>query len=115
MALLVVAGRRYYPGGLSVPVASATLALLICTLAILSMGFVIASIVPTARFAQPIGTLILYPMIALCGLFVPISALPPVLRVVARLLPLTYVASLLPASGAATAGRCIRPISPRSP
>ena len=30
---------------------------------ILSLGFLIASIVPTARFAQPIGTLILYPML----------------------------------------------------
>jgi ABC-2 type transport system permease protein len=95
MGLLLLAGKRYYPGGLDVPVASATLALLICTLAILSMGFVIASVVPTARFAQPIGTVILYPMIALCGLFAPISALPAGLRVVARLLPLTYVASLL--------------------
>jgi ABC-2 type transport system permease protein len=69
--------------------------LLICTLAILSMGFVIASVVPTARFAQPIGTVVLYPMIALCGLFAPIATLPAGLRVVARLLPLTYVASLL--------------------
>jgi ABC-2 type transport system permease protein len=95
MGLLFLAGKRYYPGGLGVPVASATLALVICTLAILSMGFVIASVVPTARFAQPIGTLVLYPMIALCGLFAPISALPPGLRVLSRLLPLTYVASLL--------------------
>jgi ABC-2 type transport system permease protein len=95
MGLLFVAGKRYYPGGLDVPLASATLALLISTVAILSMGFVIASVVPTARFAQPIGTMILYPMIALCGLFAPIPALPFGLRVVARVLPLTYVASLL--------------------
>ena len=77
------------------PVASFALALVISTVAILSMGFVIASLVPTARFAQPIGSLIFYPMIALSGLFVPIAALPPPLRVVARLLPLTYVSSLL--------------------
>jgi ABC-2 type transport system permease protein len=95
MALLFVAGKRYYPGGLDVALVPATVALLISTLAILSMGFLIASIVPTARFAQPIGTVILYPMIALCGLFAPISALPPALRIVARVLPLTYVASLL--------------------
>jgi len=29
--------------------------------------FVITSIVPTARFAQPIGAIILYPMIAVSG------------------------------------------------
>ena len=54
----------------------------------LSLGFLIASIVPTARFAQPIGTLIVYPMLGLSGLFVPIDALPPLLQVVARVLPL---------------------------
>jgi ABC-type multidrug transport system permease subunit len=51
--------------------------------------------VPTARFAQPIGTLILYPMIVVCGLFTPIDTLPAGLRVVARIVPLTYVSSLL--------------------
>jgi ABC-2 type transport system permease protein len=59
------------------------------------MGFLIASVVPTARFAQPVGTLILYPMLGLSGLFVPIHALPPMLQNVARALPLTYVVSLL--------------------
>jgi ABC-2 type transport system permease protein len=78
-----------------VPVASFALALLVSTLAILSMGFLIAGLVPTARFAQPIGTVILYPMIALSGLFAPIASLPPALRMVARLLPLTYATSLL--------------------
>jgi ABC-2 type transport system permease protein len=56
---------------------------------------VIASFVPTARFAQLIGAVILYPMIALSGLIVPVRALPPVLRAVARALPLTYAVSLL--------------------
>jgi ABC-2 type transport system permease protein len=95
MALLLLAGKRYYPAQIDVPVASVVLALVLSTVAILSMGFLIASLVPTARFAQPVGTLILYPMIGLSGLFVPIASLPPVLRATARLLPLTYVASLL--------------------
>ena len=72
-----------------------TIALLISTASILSIGFVIASIVPTARFAQPIGAIILYPMIGLSGLFVPIASLPPALQAVARVLPLTYAVSLL--------------------
>ena len=95
LALLVVAGKRYYPAGVSVSFASATAALLIATWSILSMGFVVASLVPTARFAQPIGAAIFYPMVALSGLFVPIAAMPPGMRVVARLLPLTYAVSLL--------------------
>ena len=60
-------GRRYYPVRRDVPLASFTVALLFSTVAISSMGFVIASLVPTARFAQPIGTLILYPMLGLVG------------------------------------------------
>ena len=50
-----------------------TIALLISTWSILSIGFLIASIVPTARFAQPIGAVILYPMIGFSGLFVPVA------------------------------------------
>jgi ABC-2 type transport system permease protein len=62
---------------------------------ILSLGLLIASVVPTARFAQPIGTLVLYPMFGLSGLFVPVESLPPLLQTVARALPLTYAVSLL--------------------
>ena len=64
-------------------------------LCILSVGFLIASVVPTARFAQPVGALVLYPMLGLSGLFVPVDLLPPLLQAVARLLPLTYAVSLL--------------------
>ena len=95
LALMVLAGKRYYPVGVHVPLFSFTIALLISTWSILSVGFIIASIVPTARFAQPIGAVILYPMIVVSGLFVPVSSLPPVLHAVARVLPLTYAVPLL--------------------
>jgi len=93
--LMVLAGRRYYSVDLHIPVVSFTIALLLATFSTLSMGFVIASMVRTARFAQPLGGLIFYPMIGLSGLFFPVSALPPAWQAVARLLPLTYVVSLL--------------------
>lgn len=95
MTLMLAAGKRYFAIGATVPVAGFALALLISAWSILSIGFVIASIVPTARFAQPIGALILYPMIGLSGIFVPVASLPPALRAVARVLPLTYAVSLL--------------------
>ncbi len=95
LALMVLAGKRYYPVGVQVPFFSFTMALLISTWSILSIGFLIASIVPTARFAQPIGAVILYPMIAVSGLFVPTASLPPALQAVARVVPLTYTVSLL--------------------
>src|ERR1700687_3323996 len=86
LALMALAGKRYSPVGVQAPFFSFTLALLISTWSILSIGFLIASIVPTARFAQPIGAIILYPMLGLCGLFVPLQALPPALQSVARVL-----------------------------
>ena len=95
LVLMVLAGKRYYPAGIHVPLFGFTMALLISTWSILSIGFLIASIVPTARFAQPIGAVILYPMIALSGLFAPVESLPPAAQAVARVLPLTYAVSLL--------------------
>lgn len=95
VVLMVLAGRRYFSAGPGVPIISFGFALLLSTWSILSIGFVIASIVPTARFAQPVGAIILYPMVGLSGLFVPLSQMPPGLRSVARFLPMTYVVSLL--------------------
>jgi ABC-2 type transport system permease protein len=95
MALMVLAGRRFYPANAHVPIFGFAVALLISTWSILSIGFLIASIVPTARFAQPIGAAILYPMLGLCGLFVPLQSYPPGMQAVARVLPLTYAVSLM--------------------
>ncbi len=95
LAAMMLAGKRYYLGSIGAPWFGFTIALLISTWSILSIGFVIASIVPAARFAQLISGVILYPMIALSGLFVPVGALPPALQAVARVLPLTYAVSLL--------------------
>jgi ABC-2 type transport system permease protein len=95
LVLLILVGKRYYPVGLHVPLVGFTVALLISTWSILSIGFLIASIVPTARFAQPIGAAIMYPMLAVSGLFVPVESLPPATHAVARVVPLTYAVSLL--------------------
>ena len=65
------------------------------TICILSLGFLIASLVPTARFAQPLGTLILYPLFGISGLFVPLDRMPRLLQVIARATPFSYAVSLL--------------------
>ena len=95
LALMAAAGRRFYPMPLHVAWFSFTIALIVSTISILSVGFLIASLVPTARFAQPIGSLILYPMLGASGLFVPIAALPGWLQPIAHVLPLTPAVSLL--------------------
>src|SRR5438876_7329102 len=95
LSLLMLAGRRLFPGIRQVNVFSFTAAVLLSTFSILSLGFVIASLVPTARFAQPVGAAVLYPMLALSGLFFPVARLPRWLEAIAYLVPTTHVVALL--------------------
>jgi ABC-2 type transport system permease protein len=95
LALLLLAGRRLFPGVMQVNVFSFTVAVLLSTLSILSLGFVIASLVPTARFAGLVSGATLYPMLALSGLFFPVERLPRALKALAYLLPTTHAVALL--------------------
>jgi ABC-2 type transport system permease protein len=95
LGLLVLVGKRVFPGVMQVNLISFAAAVLLSTLSILSLGFVLASIVPTARFAQPISTAVLYPMLALSGLFFPLDRLPRALQIVALGLPTTHAVVLM--------------------
>lgn len=88
-------GRRTFSGGVDVNLPGFTAAVLLSTMSILSLGFLIASLVPTARFAQPISAALLYPMIALSGLFFPLDRLSPPLHALALALPTTHAVSLM--------------------
>src|SRR5438067_13538782 len=95
LTLLMVAGRRLFPGVRQVNEFSFTAAVLLGTFSILSLGFVLASLVPTARFAQPISAFVLYPMLAVSGLFFPVAVLPRALRTLALAFPTTHAVALL--------------------
>ena len=95
LAILVLAGRQMIPGAIDVNLPSFGAALLLSTLSILSLGFLIASLVPTARFAQPISAAVLYPMIALSGLFFPLDQLTRPLELVALSFPTTHAVALM--------------------
>src|SRR3990170_4363304 len=45
LALMILAGRRYYPVDADVPIVSFAVGLLFCTVSIISLGFLIASVV----------------------------------------------------------------------
>lgn len=95
LAVLVLAGARSFGPAAGVPITSFAAALLFTTLCLLSIGFIIASLVPTARFAQPLATLAVYALLGLSGLFVAVDRLPMGLPWLARLLPMAYAVSLL--------------------
>lgn len=59
------------------------------------LGFFIAVAVSEVFEAQTFSNFIRFPMIFLCGLFFPVSALPVFLRPLSYALPLTYGADLL--------------------
>ena len=95
IVLLAVLGKRYLPPDIPIPWVAFMAATLISTISVLSLGFVLASLAPTARFAQPLGTIVLYPMMAISGLFFPIEKLPVLLQVLARVMPAGYAVSLM--------------------
>ena len=95
LVLLALLGRRVASPPPGASLVSFAVALLFSTAAILSLGFLLASVVRTARFAQPFGALVLYPMLAFSGVFVPVDTLPAPLQVVAQVLPVTHAVALL--------------------
>ncbi len=95
LALVVIAGRRFYPSPLHAHVVSFALAVTVTTVAILCMGFIIASAVPTARFAQLIGSAIFYPMLVVSGMFVPLSSMPRPWALLGSISPMSHAVALL--------------------
>jgi len=95
LLFMLLAGRRFYPVTLHPHVAGFGLAVAVTTVAILCMGFVIASMVPTARFAQLIGSLVFYPMLAISGIFIPLAAMPRPWAVLSNMLPMSHAVALL--------------------
>jgi ABC-2 type transport system permease protein len=64
-------------------------------LAFFSLGYLVASLAPSARVAQTAGMLLAYPMMFLSGASLPLELLPPGLRTLADFIPLTYVVKLM--------------------
>jgi ABC-2 type transport system permease protein len=59
------------------------------------MGFIVASMVTTARFAQLIGSAIFYPMLMISGMFVPLSSMPRTWAMLGSVLPMSHAVALL--------------------
>lgn len=95
LVLLAFAGRRFYAGSPPESPASFLLAVGLATVSVLSIGFVVASLVPTARFAQPLASILLYPLIGVSGLFFPLDVLPGAWHTAALLSPLAHAVDLL--------------------
>ena len=94
LLLVVVArlvyGLRFEGNGVSV-----LGAFILSTLSFFAIGFLLASLAPTARVANIVGMVLFYPNLFLSGAAMPKEMFPDGVLLVSRVLPLTYVVDLL--------------------
>jgi ABC-2 type transport system permease protein len=87
MVLLVVARLGY---GVPFPrqFGGWVVAALFTMATLLGMGLLVAAVAPTARAAPAIGAIVAYPLMFLCGLWLPIPSMPMTLQHIAHASPL---------------------------
>jgi len=95
MLLLVLAGKLVYHVRFEGNALSVVAGFVLCCLSFYSLGFILAGLMPTARTAQVVGMVLLYPMLFLSGAGFPRELLPEAIKKVSAFLPLTYVVNLL--------------------
>jgi len=95
MAILVVTGKLVFGLRIAGSWLDVLAAFVLCALAFYSVGYLVASLAPTARLAQVVGMVVFFPMMFLSGAGLPLQLLPESLRRVSDFLPLTYVVRLL--------------------
>jgi ABC-2 type transport system permease protein len=95
MLLLIVAGKLVYQMHFDGDAISVIIGFILCCLSFFALGFVLAGLMPTARTAQVVGMVLLYPMLFLSGAGFPRELLPESILKISRFLPLTYVVTLL--------------------
>jgi ABC-2 type transport system permease protein len=95
MILLIVAGKLVYHMRFEGNVLSVLAGFMLCSLSLFALGFVLAGLMPTARTAQVVGMVLLYPMLFLSGAGFPRELLPETIKKISAFLPLTFVVNLL--------------------
>ncbi len=95
MVLLIVAGKLVYHMRFDGNVWSVLGGFVLGSLSFFGLGFILASVLRTARTAQIVGMVLLYPMLFLSGAGFPRELLPETIKKVSTFLPLTYVVNLL--------------------
>ena len=95
MLLLIIAGKLVYHIQFQGNALSVLAGFVLCSLSFFAIGFVLAGLMPTARTAQVVGMVLLYPMLFLSGAGFPRELLPEAIKKVSAFLPLTYVVNLL--------------------
>lgn len=59
-----------------------------------SLGLIVTALAPAYDFFMYYFTLVITPMVLLCGVFFPVSQLPPILQSISAVLPLTHAVDI---------------------
>jgi len=95
MVLLVIAGKVVYHMRFEGNILSVLAGFVLSSPSFFAFGFILAGLMPTARTAQVVGMMLLYPMLFLSGAGFPRELLPEAIKKISTFLPLTYVVNLL--------------------
>ena len=95
MILLLAAGVFVFGMQFHGSIPEVFLAFVLSTLSISALGFIPASLAPTARSGMITANVLYFPMLFLSGAVFPGDMLPPFLSTFAQVLPLTHVIKLL--------------------
>ncbi len=93
--LLVAAGKLFYHVRFEGNILSMLAGFTLSSLSFFGIGFILAGIMPTARTAQVVAMVLLYPMLILSGAAWPRELMPAAVQKISAYLPLTYVVNLL--------------------
>lgn len=95
MLLLVVAGKLIYHVQFAGNALSMLGGFVLSSLSFFGIGFILAGTMPSARTAQIVAMVLLYPMLILSGAAWPRELMPATVQKLSAFLPLTYVVNLL--------------------
>lgn len=95
VAILIVVGAAAFGVHFEGNVLDVFAGFTLSALSFFAVGYLLASVAPSARVAQTVGMVVAYPMMFLSGASIPLEALPAGIRQVADFIPLTYVVRLM--------------------
>jgi ABC-2 type transport system permease protein len=93
--LLIAAGRLVYHVRFEGSILSMVGGFILGSLSFFGIGFILAGILPTARTAQVVAMVLVYPMLIFSGAAWPRELMPAAVQKVSAFIPLTYVVNLL--------------------
>ena len=95
MFLLVTAGKLFYHVEFPANALSVLGGFVLGSLSFFGIGFILAGTLPTARTAQIVAMVLMYPMLILSGAAWPRELMPDTIQKISAFIPLTYVVNLL--------------------